>query len=81
LTSLKLELSFPSNKQEKIIIRGHANRIELINVLKDLDMDYTEYGIDLDNIEENTNGIIQIFSLYCLHQKLLQESGENIGYS
>lgn len=69
-----LDISF-----RRIIIKNNINSEQIINIIKSLDMDYTEYEIQFDGILNDNEGLIQLFSLYCLNERLNQKYslGEN----
>lgn len=62
----------------RIIIKNNINYKRIINIIKNLDIDYAEYEIQFDGILDDNEGLIQLFSLYCLNERLNQkyDSGE-----
>ncbi len=79
ISGLEINSNYPDVSFRRIIIKNNINSKQIINIIKNLDMDYSEYEIKFDGILDNNEGLIQLFSLYCLNERLNQkyDSGEN----
>lgn len=63
--------------QQVIITYDHSSVPMLQSILQNIDLDYTEYGVTLENIRPGVAGLIQIFILYCLNEKLKRSAPVN----
>lgn len=74
-TPLTFDFEYNDHDHQQVTIDGHFetdHRGE--DALKALELDYTEYGVQLTAIRNGMAGLIQLFILYCLHEKLKSQS-------
>ncbi|MFC1648856.1 hypothetical protein ACFL1B_05340 [Nanoarchaeota archaeon] len=72
-SKLKVSFEYPNNKFQQITLKGEVSRKEIINIIKHLKLDYTEYGVQQEGVKPGIEGLTQLFILYCLDQRLLQK--------
>lgn len=71
---LSLSVDYPNTDFQRVIIRGNIDPSRIFFILKKSRVDYYEYGVGAENILPNFEGLIQLFSLYCLDKKMSRRS-------
>ena len=67
---VEFDFDYPDHGHQRVMIRGQFTREGLRLALKQLDLDYAEYGVAPENIRDGIAGLIQLFILYCLDEIL-----------
>lgn len=72
-SQLKIRIDYPNSNYQRIQLKGKLTNLEARTILHSFDLDYSEYGVKDENLIDGIEGIIQLFTLYCLDQRLLQK--------
>jgi len=76
----KLDISFEySNlKTQSIKIFGNVHSDIIKKILKELDLQYYEFDLNLKSVNSGIDGLVQLFTYYCFYNNLKMKRSENI---
>jgi uridine kinase/putative flippase GtrA len=67
---LKVEIEYPDYRFLKVALQGSVDKHEIQSMLRSLNLDHEEYGIDINRFGESLEGVAQVLVLYCLNERL-----------
>ena len=71
--TLSCQQSYPQAHVQSVLLEGTISRQAIKSIMNRLGEDFRDYDLELDTLQHNYSGLIQLFVLYCLHDRLKKQ--------